>query len=199
MQSLEVALKPLTFYLEDSLIYSLRDIFESFFVASAEGYRPTLIPKNDNEDERGCIIIRLPLSVIVKSYSLTHPIHLQRLNIDTISVLLSVHASAKLYLAIDGSPLNLSSYCRQGVYTTGYALGYDLAMHYLSSALLRAGWVVSSLDLLGNPGGFARTVGSGIRDFVQLPYEGILQGPWAFFAGITNGSLSLVKHITAGN
>jgi vacuolar protein sorting-associated protein 13B len=73
-----------------------------------------------------------------------------------------------------------------------------MAKHYLSGALVRAGWVVGSLEILGNPGGFARTVGSGVKDFVQLPYEGIIHGPWAFITGVTHGSLSLVKHFTAG-
>lgn len=71
-------------------------------------------------------------------------------------------------------------------------------MHYLSSAIFGAGWVVGSLELLGSPGGLARAMGSGLRDFVSLPYRGLIQGPWAFLVGITHGSASLMKHITAG-
>lgn len=33
--------------------------------------------------------------------------------------------------------------------TTAYRLGQTLAMHYVSSALFKAGWVVGSLELLG--------------------------------------------------
>lgn len=62
-----------------------------------------------------------------------------------------------------------------------------------------AGWVVGSLELLGSPGGFARTLGTGLRDFLSLPYHGILQGPWGFLVGVTHGSASLMKHFTAGN
>jgi hypothetical protein len=51
---------------------------------------------------------------------------------------------------------------------------------------------------LGSPGAFALTVGSGIRDFVCLPFTGILQGPWGFVNGVTHGSASLMKHLTAG-
>jgi vacuolar protein sorting-associated protein 13B len=71
-------------------------------------------------------------------------------------------------------------------------------MHYLSGALFGAGWMVSSLELLGSPGGFARTLGSGLRDFVSLPYRGIFDGPWGFLVGVTHGSASLMKHVTAG-
>jgi len=58
--------------------------------------------------------------------------------------------------------------------------------------------VVGSLEILGSPGAFAVTVGSGIRDFVCLPFTGILQGPWGFLNGVTHGSASLMKHLTAG-
>ena len=76
--------------------------------------------------------------------------------------------------------------------------GQSLARHYISGALFRSHWVVGSLDLIGSPSGFTRTVGEGVKDFVALPYQGIFQGPWSFFSGLTNGSSSLVKHISAG-
>jgi len=63
---------------------------------------------------------------------------------------------------------------------------------------LQTGWVVGSLELLGSPGGFARTLGTGLKDFVSLPYHGILEGPWGFLVGVTHGSASLMKHFTAG-
>lgn len=71
-------------------------------------------------------------------------------------------------------------------------------MHYLSGAIFRAGWVVSSLELLGSPGGLARAMGTGLRDFVSLPYRGLVQGPMAFLRGVTQGSASLMWHITSG-
>jgi len=60
------------------------------------------------------------------------------------------------------------------------------------------GWVVGSLEILGSPGGLAQALGSGLRDFVSLPFQGLLQGPWGFIVGITHGSASLMKHVTAG-
>ena len=86
-------------------------------------------------------------------------------------------------------PLNALKYC---------SLGQSLARHYISGALFRSHWVVGSLDLIGSPSGFTRTVGEGVRDFVALPYQGIFQGPWSFMSGLTNGSSSLLKHVSAG-
>nr|CAD7196002.1 unnamed protein product [Timema douglasi] len=87
---------------------------------------------------------------------------------------------------------------QQASKSSTYKLGNTLALHYLYGAIFGVGWVVGSMELLGNPGGLARTLGTGLRDFVYLPYQGILQGPWGFFVGVTHGSASLMKHITAG-
>lgn len=35
-------------------------------------------------------------------------------------------------------------------------------------------------------------------DFFFLPYQGLMQGPWAFITGVTQGSSSLFRHITSG-
>ena len=63
---------------------------------------------------------------------------------------------------------------------------------------MKAGWVVGSLDMIGSPAGFTRNVSDGVRDFVSLPYNGIWNGPWAFVVGLSQGSSSLVKHVSAG-
>lgn len=78
-----------------------------------------------------------------------------------------------------------------------FRFGHAMTMHYLSGAIF-AGWVVSSLELLGSPSGLARAMGMGLRDFINLPYRGFIQGPWGFITGVTHGSASLMKHVTAG-
>ena len=62
-------------------------------------------------------------------------------------------------------------------------LGQSIARHYISGTLFRAGWVVGSLEMIGSPAGLTRAVSTGMRDFVALPYNGILNGPWAFLRG----------------
>jgi vacuolar protein sorting-associated protein 13B len=77
-------------------------------------------------------------------------------------------------------------------------LGNNMGMHYLSSAIFGAGWVVGSLEILGSPSGLARSFTSGFKDFVSLPVQGIFKGPWGFVVGLTQGSVSLVSHVTTG-
>nr|XP_045624119.1 vacuolar protein sorting-associated protein 13B-like [Procambarus clarkii] len=200
IHSVHIKQNPITVYAEDAVFYSLMEILSSFLPVSRHKAIKFGRERETNEEEEESlpVVMRMPKAVLLKSKAMTHPVQMSRLTIEPIALLLSVHASIKLYVALDQSPLNFGQFHRSEIMTTSYTLGHSLTMHYLSGALIRAGWVVGSLDLLGNPGGFARTVGSGVRDFVQFPYEGILQGPWAFIAGVTHGSMSLVKHLTAG-
>ena len=74
-----------------------------------------------------------------------------------------------------------------------YILKFSIKRKFIS------GWVVGSLEILGSPGGLAQALGSGLKDFISMPFQGLLQGPWGFIMGITHGSASLMKHVTAGN
>jgi vacuolar protein sorting-associated protein 13B len=58
--------------------------------------------------------------------------------------------------------------------------------------------LIGSLELLGSPGTLAGSVGTGLRDFVLYPYQGIFQGPTGFISGLGNGVTSLLKSITSG-
>ena len=60
------------------------------------------------------------------------------------------------------------------------------------------GWVVGSLEILGNPAGLVRNIGTGIADLFRMPYVGLTRGPGAFVTGVTHGMGSLVKHISTG-
>ena len=76
-------------------------------------------------------------------------------------------------VGLEDSKINLSKLENQSVWSTWYSLGHRLSMHYLSGALFKAGWVVGSLDMIGSPAAFTRTVTDGVRDFVSFPYNGI--------------------------
>ncbi|CAG5120388.1 unnamed protein product, partial [Candidula unifasciata] len=58
--------------------------------------------------------------------------------------------------------------------------------------------VVGSLEILGNPTGLVRSIGTGVSDFISLPYSGLTRGPGAFVSGLTMGFGSLVKNVSAG-
>ena len=188
LRSVRVESAPLCANIEDKLIFEMSSILNSFSFHNEEEAAAATY------DEGG----RLPHSILMASRNLVEHLSLQEILIEPIEVSLSVHASVKMYIGLDQSPLCFSAFSRNKLLTTNYCLGEMLARHYISGALFRAGWVVGSLDLIGSPAGFTRTVGSGIKDFVALPFQGLFNGPWAFAGGIANGSTSLVKHVSAG-
>ena len=68
----------------------------------------------------------------------------------------------------------------------------------MSAVVCVLGWVVGSLEMLGSPSGFVRSVGTGVSDLFRIPYQGLTRGPGAFIGGVTHGMASLVKHVSAG-
>ncbi|KAJ8394620.1 hypothetical protein AAFF_G00044230 [Aldrovandia affinis] len=117
--------------------------------------------------------------------ALVRPLQLQRLSIQPVSLLVSIHASLKLYIASDHTPLSFSLFERGPLCTTARQLVHALAMHYAAGALFRAGWVVGSLEILGSPASLVRSIGNGVADFFRLPYEGLTRGPGAFVSGVS--------------
>lgn len=71
--------------------------------------------------------------------ALVHPVRLQRLIIQPVNLLVSIHASLKLYIASDHTPLSFSVFERGPLCTTARQLVHALAMHYAAGALFRAG------------------------------------------------------------
>ncbi|XP_063236346.1 intermembrane lipid transfer protein VPS13B [Bacillus rossius redtenbacheri] len=193
VKNLNISIGPLCAYIEDTFVVRIFDYLSNFLP-----HKLVYIPKHVLESRRASSTTAIPEEVACDLSQLASPLRMDHFVVRPASLVLSVHTSVKLYIAIDHSPLHFASFEQRRVATTPYRLGHALTTHYVYGAIFGAGWVVGSLELIGSPGGLARTVGSGLRDFVYLPYRGMLQGPRGFLAGVTHGSASLVKHVTAG-
>ena len=77
--------------------------------------------------------------VLQSVQALVHPVRLQKLTIEPVNLLVSIHASLKLYIASDHTPLSFSLFERGPLCTTARQLVHALAMHYAAGALFRAG------------------------------------------------------------
>uniref|UniRef100_A0A0C9QMT7 VPS13B protein n=1 Tax=Fopius arisanus TaxID=64838 RepID=A0A0C9QMT7_9HYME len=193
-KNVHVRISPINIYIEDKYVTQLLEYATSMV-------RPCCIMSGDSIILQSLVAketINIPTNVIIDAGIMSSPLRIQGLMIEPISILLSVHTSVRLYVALDHSPLHFGVFERENLFTTPYRLGNALTMHYLSGAIFGAGWVVGSLEILGSPGSFAQALGSGLKDFIALPFQGLLQGPWGFIVGITHGSASLMKNITAG-
>ncbi|KAM5281500.1 intermembrane lipid transfer protein VPS13B isoform 1-T1 [Ctenodactylus gundi] len=189
VSELSFELKPARLYVEDTFVYYIKTLFDTYLPHSKLAGHPSQLSGGTQV---------LPIQVRQHARALVNPVKLRKLVIQPVKLLVSVHASLKLYIASDHTPLSFSVFERGPVFTTARQLVHALAMHYAAGALFRAGWVVGSLEILGSPASLVRSIGNGIADFFRLPYEGLTRGPGAFVSGVSRGTTSFVKHISKG-
>uniref|UniRef100_A0A8C3UEX9 Vacuolar protein sorting 13 homolog B n=1 Tax=Catharus ustulatus TaxID=91951 RepID=A0A8C3UEX9_CATUS len=189
VNDLSFELKPARLYVEDTFVYYIKTLFETYLPENKTAC------KSVNASDTTLIV---PEQVREHARALVKPVKLRKLKIQPVNLLVSIHASLKLYIASDHTPLSFSVFERGPIFTTARQLVHALAMHYAAGALFRAGWVVGSLEILGSPASLVRSIGNGIADFFRLPYEGLTRGPGAFVSGVSRGTTSFVKHISKG-
>lgn len=190
VNDLSFELKPARLYVEDTFVYYIKTLFDTYLPENKGAWQSV------NSSVTTQI---LPKQVREHARALVKPVKLRKLTIQPVNLLVSIHASLKLYIASDHTPLSFSVFERGPIFTTARQLVHALAMHYAAGALFRAGWVVGSLEILGSPASLVRSIGNGIADFFRLPYEGLTRGPGAFVSGVSRGTTSFVKHISKGN
>ena len=176
VNSLNCKFSPVRAYIEDAYITDFLD-------ALVECEPTNCAYKSKLEFERKMLLanqITIPRDVETQAIYAADPLQLRSFCIESMNVLLSVHTSVRLYIALDHSPLSFSSYEKSHLLTMPLKFGQSLGMHYLSGAIFGAGWVVGSLEILGSPSGLARSVTTGLKDFVSLPVQGLFRGPWGF-------------------
>ncbi|KAH8311151.1 hypothetical protein KR044_004588 [Drosophila immigrans] len=194
LQSVRCQLQPLRVYIEDAYLNQLLDT-----LVECEPSHCVYSPSPDTERvelQDGQTL--LPLHLVTQALYISEPLRLDSFVVEPLSLLLSVHTSSRLYIALDHSPLSFSRYERHQILTVPLRFGQSLGLHYLSGAIFGAGWVVGSLEILGSPSGLARSFSTGLRDFISLPVQGLFRGPWGFLVGVTQGSASLLRNVTAG-
>ncbi|KAF3943895.1 hypothetical protein CMV_029587, partial [Castanea mollissima] len=69
-----------------------------------------------------------------------------------------------------------------------------LIRHYTRQLLHEMYKVFGSAGVIGNPMGFARSLGLGLRDFLSMPARSVLQSPTGLITGMAQGSTSLLSN-----
>ena len=126
-----LATEPLSVYLEDVFVYDLLKYMDRLI--------PTSLVRSTahNQPPRG----RIPAHAHCMALIMNSPMRLHRLSIEPVSLLISVHASLKLFIASDNTPLRFGQFERINVFTNPSQLIRTLVMHYASGALFRAGTI----------------------------------------------------------
>ena len=187
LSSVSISLQPLTLYLEDTILYRLGDMVVSFLPPS---YHNSSKSRGNEEN--------IALKVLDLTSSSIQPVVMGELNVTPVTFNVTLHGSAKLFLSVDDSPLSLGEFQLSPVFLPTSALVQKLTYHYVTAAVFKAGWVLGSLELLGNPAGLVRSLSQGVADFFYLPYDGLTRGPGAFVSGMSRGMSSFVRHVSAG-
>lgn len=189
IRRLEFGIQPLMANIDDGFILRL--------LKEVEGLIPTNMSHSNKK--KFCVLVKkLPRSFQVVSCMHSSPVKVEHLCIQPITLLFSIHASLKLFIASDRTPLAFKKFERKDVCGIMHQVVRVLAMHYATGALFRAGIVVGSLEILGNPTGLVRSIGTGVADLFKMPYTGLTHGPGAFVSGVSHGMTSFVKNISSG-
>lgn len=128
IETLDASVKPVNFYIDDAFIFHC--IKEIGYFLPVPLSRPEALPVS---------VLKLPSSVKSISKTLSCPVVIGHLSIQPVSMLLSIHASMKIFIALDHTPLSFGKYEKVFLCTTSYQLIRSLTMHYASGALFRAG------------------------------------------------------------
>ena len=116
LKSVRMNIQPLTVFIEDTFAFKLNAIMNSF----------DSFDKRHSIQDKTSSYSKLPKDVLIASQNLARHLSLDLLKIEEMSVLVNVHASMKMYIGLDQSPLHFSTFERSNITTTSYALGMYL-------------------------------------------------------------------------
>ena len=103
-----VKLKPVNVFVEDVFFAKMSHVLKGLIDEDLE----------HADDKLNCV-----KEVLMTSNNLANPLWLERLTIDPLQILVSVHASVKAYVGLDQSPLSFGSYHHENFLVTNFALG----------------------------------------------------------------------------
>ncbi|XP_071479699.1 intermembrane lipid transfer protein VPS13A-like [Diadema antillarum] len=99
---------------------------------------------------------------------------------------------------VDDVIFKLGFFEREYQFYSQEQLTSETVRHYSNQAIKQLYVLVLGLDVIGNPFGFVRGVGTGVKDLFYEPYQGIVQGPEEFAEGMALGMRSLFGHAVGG-
>jgi hypothetical protein len=94
---------------------------------------------------------------------------------------------------IDEAPIHLSALLREHLVGTSAELGASIANHYKFSLLRQLMRVLLQVDMLGDPVGFVRTWGTGVKDLFYLPALAVVHKPSTFGRAVAAGGASFAQ------
>lgn len=95
---------------------------------------------------------------------------------------------------VEGAPIYLRQLTLAHPLASWDAIRGMVLRHYTRQLLHEVYKVLGSVGVFGNPMGFARSLGFGIRDFISVPAKSIVQNPGGIVTGMAQGTKSLLNN-----
>lgn len=95
---------------------------------------------------------------------------------------------------VEGAPIYLRQLTLAHPLASWDAIRGMVIRHYTRQLLHEVYKVLGSVGVFGNPMGFARSLGFGIRDFISVPAKSIVQNPGGIVTGMAQGTKSLLNN-----
>eukprot|EP00268_Persea_americana_P023609 TRINITY_DN23168_c0_g2_i2.p1 TRINITY_DN23168_c0_g2~~TRINITY_DN23168_c0_g2_i2.p1 ORF type:complete len:2954 (+),score=526.87 TRINITY_DN23168_c0_g2_i2:1710-10571(+) len=95
---------------------------------------------------------------------------------------------------VEGAPVYLRQLTIAHHMASWESIQEILIRHYTRQLLHEIYKVFGSAGVIGNPMGFARNVGLGIKDFLSVPAKGVFQSPAGLITGMAQGTKSLLSN-----
>eukprot|EP01083_Nonionella_stella_P243770 849119_1 len=99
---------------------------------------------------------------------------------------------------IDSAPINLNALVVENATGTAESLITPIITHYTYQGMRQWYRVMGSIDMIGNPVQLASNLGDGLSDFFYKPAQGLVKSPNDFAIGVSEGTISLLKHTLSG-
>ncbi|XP_065855428.1 uncharacterized protein [Euphorbia lathyris] len=105
-----------------------------------------------------------------------------------------IHRGLMALADVEGARINLKQLTIAHQMASWESMQDILIRHYARQLLHEMYKIFGSAGVIGNPMGFARSLGLGIRDFLSVPAKSILQSPTGLITGMAQGTTSLLSN-----
>ena len=110
-----------------------------------------------------------------------------------------ISAIGNVFTHITDYHLKFTSLLYTDVFTDIWSLSGQLTNNYMSQAKRRLFNIIGSLDILGNPTGYASAIGDGFMQIIEAPRKGLINGPLGFGSGIAIGFGTFISTVISSS
>ena len=127
-----------------------------------------------------------------------------RIDLNSIRVIPTIFSGLSSFIGnifthITDYNLYLPSLIYTDAFTDVLTLGTQLSSSYINQLKRRIFKIVGSLDILGNPTGYASSIGQGFLEIFEAPRRGLIHGPLGFGEGVAKGFGTFITTIISSS